>query len=372
MTILIRSWDKSTETLVESEQSTLTRLLEAEALVPSYERGARKIVHVALKELQCSLQARAKELLEAQAAHLDTGRKRKSQGPKLVLGHTWTAAVREGLLLFPKHKAHALRVTLRGWERGLRIADDLFTMASLRGYEPVPWKKGDKTLKICAVGAELEFRIMEKLTRVQDDGAGTAIGTPYANYLVTTGLMSIHLERGGGGAEMMDREGTLLEDQFEELFDRIPHEFVLDLAQNRKWRRSEEAYAEAREAAADLTRLRNEEAARRKQLEGEAQDWHRATMIRQYADEIARAMRSDEEVNAEEWLRWARRVADEVDPTSRRCDQLKQAATATLSQHNREDDSASDDTARRVIRKSVDGPDFEAMPRVWPLRQWTT
>lgn len=372
MKILTRSWDKSTETLVESEQSTLARLLEAEALFPSYKRGARKTVHVALKELQRSLQAHVKDLLDAQAAHLDTGRKRKSQGPTLVLGHTWTAAVREGLLLFPKHKAHALRVTLRGWERGLRIADDLFTMASLRGYEPVPWKKGDKALKIRAVGAELEFRIMEKLTRVQDDGAGTATGRPYANYLLTTGLMSIHLERGGGGAETMDREGALLEDQLEELFTRIPHEFVLDLAQNRKWRRAEEAYAEAREAAAEQARLKNEEAARRKQLEVEAQDWHRATMIRQYADEIARAMPSGEEVNAEEWLRWARRVADEVDPASRRCDQLKQAVAGALSQHHREDDSASDDTACRAIRKSVDNPDFEALPRVWPLRQWTT
>lgn len=372
MGILTRSWHKSNEVLVESERATLTRLLEAEALAPYYERGARKNVHVALKELQCSLQARANDLLEAQAAHLDMGRKRKSQGPALVLGHTWTAAVREGLLLFAKHKAHALRVTLRGWERGLRIADDLFTMASLRGYEPVPWKKGDKALKIRAVGAELEFRIMEKLTRVQDDGDGTATGRPYANYLLTTGLMSIHLERGGGGAEMMDRGGTSIEDQFEELFDRIPHEFVLDLAQNRKWRRAEEAYAEAREAAAERARLKEEEAARRKRLEVEAQDWHRATMIRQYADEIARAMPSGEEVNAEEWLRWARRVADEMDPASRRCDQLKQAAAGALSQHHREDDSASDDTARRAIRKGVDSPDFEALPRVWPLRQWTT
>ncbi|CUJ03806.1 Uncharacterised protein [Achromobacter xylosoxidans] len=372
MKILTRSWDKSTETLVESEQSTLTRLLEAEALFPPYERGTRKIVHVALKELQCSLQAHVKDLLEAQAAHLDTGRKRKSQGPALMLGHAWTAAVREGLLLFPKHKAHALRVTLRGWERGLRIADDLFTMASLRGYEPVPWKKGDKALKIRAVGAELDFRIMEKLARVQDDGDGTATGRPYANYLLTTGLMSIHLERGGGGAEMMDREGTPLEDQLEELFDRIPHEFVLDLAQNRKWRRAEEAYAEAREAAAEQTRLKNEETARRKQLEVEAQDWHRANMIRQYAEEVERLVLPDAGAAAKEWLEWARMVADGMDPTSTRCNRLRQTAAETKSQSGTEGGSASDDTARGAIRKGVGSADFEALPRVWPLRQWTT
>jgi hypothetical protein len=371
MTILTRSWKKSTEALVESEQSTLTRLLEAEALVPPYVRGASKGVHVALRELQGTLQSCAKDLLAAEADHLDTGRRRKSKGPTLVLGHTWTAAVREGLLLFPKHKAHALRVTLRGWERGLRITDDLFTMASLRGYEPVPWKKGDKTLKIRAVGAELEFRIMEKLTRVQDDGEGTATGRPYANYLLTTGLMSIHLERGGGGAEMMDREGALLEDQIEELFDRIPHEFVLDLAQNRKWRRAEEAYAEAREAAAEQARLKNEEAARRKQLEVEAQDWNRATMIRQYAEEVKRAMLPDIGSAAEEWLKWALLVADELDPTSRRRDQLRNAVE-TPPLGDTENACASNDTKGGAVRKGMGRADFEALPRVWPLRQWPT
>lgn len=138
-------------------------------------------VQVALKELHGYLQSHAMELLEAQAAQLNEGqKKRKAQGPTLALGPPWRTAIREGLLLFPKHKAHALRVTLRGWERAVRIVDDLFTMPALRGYEPVPWKMWDKTLKIRAVGAELDLRIMEKLTRLQDDGNGSATGSQAA------------------------------------------------------------------------------------------------------------------------------------------------------------------------------------------------
>ncbi|TXI89462.1 MAG: hypothetical protein E6Q40_02300 [Cupriavidus sp.] len=363
---------QSIETLSESEQAILVRLLEAEALLPPYDRGARKAVHVGLRELQGSLQLCVQELLEAQAAHLDEGRKRKSQSPALVLGHTWRAAIREGLLLFPKHKAHALRVTLHGWERGLRIADDLFTMASVRGYEAVPWERGDKTLKIRAVGAELKFRIMEKLARVQDDADGSATGRPYENYFLTTGLMSIHLTRGGGEIGVVDKEGASLEVQLEEMFDRIPQEFVLDLAQNLKRQREEEAHAEAREAALERARQKEAEAERRKKLEDEVQNWHRATMIRQYAKEIELAMLSDVGNVAEEWLEWVRTVADEVDPTSRRCSQLRQTAAGAVSQGELEDGGASNDTANGTIRKGVGSPDFEALPRVWPLRQWTT
>lgn len=125
---------------------------------------------------------------------------------------------------------------------------------------------------------------------------------------------------------MMDREGALLEEQFEELLDRIPHEFVLDLVRNRKWRRTEKAYAEAREAAAELARLKNEEAARRKQLEVEAQDWHRAAMIRKYADHIEASVVWKSEEPVQIWLRCARAVANDVDPSIGRCQLLGEKA----------------------------------------------
>ncbi|KGD95224.1 MULTISPECIES: hypothetical protein [Achromobacter] len=371
MRVLTYGWAQSIETLLEPEQETLARLIAAEARVPPYIRDERKAVHVALKELQEYLQARANELLEAQAVHLNEGKKkRNSQGPSLVLGHTWKAAIREGLLLFPKHKAHALRVTLRGWERALNLADDLFTMASLRGYEPVPWKMWDKTFKIRAVEAELDLRIMEKLARVQDDGEGSATGTPYENYFTTTRSLSIYLNRAGGEVEVVEKEGVPLEDQLEELFDQIPRELVLDLAQNRKWQRDKEADAEARQAELELKRLKDAEAARRSRLEDEAQNWHRAIMIRQYAEEIERAMLPDMGDAAKEWVKWARTVADEVDPTSKRCNQLRHTAGMT-SPDGKEDASASNNTARGAIRQGMESPDFEALPRVWPLRQWT-
>ncbi|CAB3924065.1 hypothetical protein LMG26846_05868 [Achromobacter insuavis] len=367
------NWAQSVETLVESERATLARLMEAEARIPPYTRGERKVVHAALKELKEYLQSRAEDLRKAQADHLnqDRRKKRTSQGPSLVLGHTWKAAVRDGLLLFPKHKAHALRVTLRGWERALNLANDLFTMASLRGYEPVPWKMWDKTFKIRAVGAELDLRIMEKLARVQDDGEGSATGNPYENHLSTTGSMSIYLNRSGGEVEVVDKDGVSLEDQLDELFDQIPRELVLDLAQNRKWRRDKEADAEARQAELERKRLKDEEAARRRRLEDEAQNWHRANMIRQYAEEVKRAMLPDIGSAGEEWLKWAGVVADELDPTSRRRDQLRSAAETTPL-GDMEDVCASNDTKGGAVRKGMDRADFEALPRVWPLRQWPT
>jgi len=118
----------------------------------------------------------------------------------------------------------------------------------MRGYEGVAWKKGDKTLKIRSVGAELEFRIMERLARVQDDVSGSATGSPYQAYFLTTGSMSLHLARAGGGVEVVDKDGTSLEAQLEELFDRIPLELILDLAQDRKWSQEKAASAAARDA----------------------------------------------------------------------------------------------------------------------------
>lgn len=364
---------QSIEALVESERATLARLMEVEARVPAYFRGERKVVHVALKELQGCLQSLAEELLKAQAEHLNQAKqkKRKSQGPTLVLGHTWRAAIREGLLLFPKHKAYALRVTLSGWERALYLADDLFTMASLRSYEPVPWKMRDKALKIRAAGTEFNLRIMEKLVRTQDDGEGSATGIPYENYFKTTGLMSILLNRAGGEVELVEREGASLEDQLEDLFDQIPRELVFSLARNRKGRQDERARAEAREAAQERERLKQAEATRRKKLEDEAQNWHRANIVRQYAEEVKRAMPPDIGSAAEEWLKWVHLVADELDPTLRRRDQLMNAAETTPL-GDMEDVCASNDTKGGVVRKGMDRADFEALPRVWPLRQWTT
>lgn len=372
MRLLTYDWAQSVETLLESERVTLARLVEAESFIPRYARRDRTSVHIALRELQGVLQTSAEELHKAQAAHLNADRRGRSKEPAVQLGQTWRGAVREGLLLFPKHKTNALRVTLRGWERALHIADDLFSMASMRGYEAVAWKKGDKTLKIRSEGAELEFRIMEKLARVQDDAKGSATGTPYENYFVTTGMMSIHLSRFGGGIEVVDGDGTSLESQLEELFDRIPREFVLDLAQNRERQRDEEASAQARRAELERERLRDLEAARRKKLEHEVQSWHRALMVRQYAQEIERAMSPDEGEAAEIWLKWVRAVADEIDPTSKRCHQLRHTAVGTTAQEDIEDADASNDTTRRAIRASMEGPDFEAVPRVWPLRQWST
>lgn len=366
------AWAQSVETLTESERATLARLVEAESLVGPYTRGARKTRHVALRELQGVIQEPVTELHKAQAAYLSGERRRRSKEPALALGRTWRAAVREGLLLFPKHKTSALRVTLQGWERALNIADDLFSMAAMRGYEVVPWTKGDKTLNIRAVGAELEFRIMEKLARVQDDAKGSATGSPYENYFVTTGALSIHLNRFGGRIQVVDEDRKPLESQLEELFDRIPREFVLDLAQNRQRQRDEEASAQAREEKLERERLRELEAARRKKLEHEVQSWHRALMIRQYAEAVQRALFPEIGDPAEEWLKWVHAVADEVDPTPRRCHQLRHTAASTTSQEDIEDADASNDTTRRAIRAGLEGPNFEVVPGVWPLRQWPT
>ncbi|RSF02730.1 hypothetical protein EGU54_12580 [Achromobacter aegrifaciens] len=59
------------------------------------------------------------------------------------------------------------------------------------------------------------------------------------------------------------------------------------------------------------------------------------------------------------------------DPTLRRRDQLMNAAETTPL-GDMEDVCASNDTKGGVVRKGMDRADFEALPRVWPLRQWTT
>ncbi|WP_454669546.1 hypothetical protein [Achromobacter kerstersii] len=317
----------SNEGLIASELAVLAELCEREAAVLPYVRKGRKVIHNALRELQRRLQLSAKELLDAKASILAEPRRRRSLSLAIAARPTWRIAVREGLLLLPKHKAQAVRVTLQGWERGLQIADDLFTMAARRGYQLFPWQEGDKTLRIRAVDAELEFRVMEKLTRVHDDAEGTATGTPHQSYFLTTGVMSIHLTRAGGGLELIDADDLPLESQLEELFDRIPHEFALDIAQNRRWKQQAEAFAAERAAEVEIRRLNQEEEGKRKQLDEEARDWHRATLIRCYVDEVERRQHAGAGSATEVWLRWARAVADDVDPIFKRCELLSKSAT---------------------------------------------
>lgn len=129
-----------------------------------------------------------------------------------------------------------------------------------------------------------------------------------------TGRVCLHLVSGFGSrpSKWADRKSWTLDEKLPEVL----HEIELRAAEDAERKRAAQREAEEREREWEAVKkrafARHAEAKRADVLRGEVSRWHEVEQIRAYCD--AAEARHPDDAGTTEWVRWARRYAEELDP----------------------------------------------------------
>jgi hypothetical protein len=291
-----------------------------------------------------NLRAEVKEVLASRAAHerhekLPEWRKQRDWNND---GYKWRSMVGRGERLLDYHKPRAFRVTMQTLERALAITNAIATAGKARGFD---FRDDEKEGRITVVGhaAEVQFRVTEQLeTKVRPSSWRKG---ETEKYKVPTGRLRITMTDGWREGPIFEDKGNVtLETRLNRFFTALYKPIVKQWqdARETKIRREEERLAEFKRAEAEKIRAEEERrsaAERRKRdaLCAEAQKWENAQRIRAYVEcvrevvsggrnqgAIAREGKGKGPDSSGVWVEWALKVADDLDPTTLRRQDLEE------------------------------------------------
>ncbi|SRR6266404_270169 len=228
-----------------------------------------------------------------------------SQGRTTIHGKLWASQELEWL---------DLRVTKDSLARALRIMAVIISLLEEQGFKVVVEKKDTESTSAIVYGEKIRFGLIERSRQVKP--APKPSGSSAYSYdsirLEPTGILSIEVWNyysGGPQKVWRDRESAKLEEQLPKCVAGMMRIALKERA-DEKARHERELAREKRIAAveAELVKIEAEEK-RIRVLRKEATSWHRADRIRKY---IAAALESG--VKNAEWITWAERQADRIDP----------------------------------------------------------
>jgi hypothetical protein len=309
-----------------------------------------------------NLRAEVKEVLASRASHerhekLPEWRKQRDWNND---GYKWRSMVGRGERLLDYHKPRAFRVTMQTLERALAITNAIATAGKARGFE---LRDDEKEGRIMVVGhaAEVQFRVTEQLeTKVRPSSWRKG---ETEKYKVPTGRLRITMTDGWREGPIFEDKGNVtLETRLNRFFAALYKPIVKQWqdAREAKIRREKERLAELKRAEAERIRAEEErksaaERRRRDALCAEAQKWENAQRIRAYVGcvrEVASGGRNQGAIEVEGqgngrdssavWVEWALRVADELDPTALRRQDLEAGRRPRMAPNDggiREDDN---------------------------------
>jgi len=290
-----------------------------------------------------SLRAEVKEVLASRAAHerhekLPEWRKQRDWNND---GYKWRSMVGRGERLLDYHKPRAFRVTMETLERALAITNAIATAGKVRGFV-IRDDANEGRITVVGHAAELQLRVTEQLeTKVRPSSWRKG---ETEKYKVPTGRLRITMTDGWREGPIFEDKGNVkLETRLNRFFTALYKPIVKQWqdARETKIRREQERLAELRRAEAEKIRAEEERksvAERRKRdaLCAEAQKWENAQRIRAYVEcvrDVASGESNRSAVDVEEpgkvrdssaaWIEWALRVADELDPTAFRRQDLE-------------------------------------------------
>jgi hypothetical protein len=291
-----------------------------------------------------ALRAEVKDVLASRAAHarhekLPEWRKQRDWNND---GYKWRSMVGNGQRLLDYHKPRAFRVTMETLERALAITNAIATAGKARGFVV---RDDQKKGRITVVGhaAELQFRVTEQLeTKVQPSSWRKG---ETEKYKVPTGRLRITMTNGWREGPIFEDKGDVkLETRLNQFFTALYKPIVKQWqdARETKIRREQERLAELKRAELEENRAEEERksAAERRKRDGlcaEAQKWENAQRIRAYVErvrEVASGGRNQGAIEVQGqgngrdasagWVEWALMVADELDPTALRRQDLEE------------------------------------------------
>ncbi len=201
--------------------------------------------------------------------------------------------------VLPKRERVFLRVSLETYERALAISNALLFAAARRGCE-VTYDERSARMRVQLEGASFSFAMRDrdqKLVLVVDRYPGSEF-------------------------EIRDRESEGIEHQLNEFFVRLYPVVIKARVEARQEKVKQERLAVQRAAWEKLTQQRELEAKakadeleRRKKLIAEADQWQHATNLRRYIAEVASQPTGS--TWTVEWVEWASKAADDLDPITR-------------------------------------------------------
>jgi hypothetical protein len=216
-----------------------------------------------------------------------------------------------------------LRVTKNCLARALRIMAVIIHMLEREGFKLVVEKKKSESTSAIVYGETIRFGLIERSRQVKPfpkpDASSRYSYNPIR--LEPTGVLSIEIWNyyaGGLQKTWRDRESACLEEQLPKCVAGMMRIALKERAERDK-REREELARQKRidEVRAELRQIEKEEK-KIKALEREAIRWQRAERIREYIGAVRRNVvrKTDSEDRAKvlEWVEWAERQADRIDP----------------------------------------------------------
>ena len=233
-----------------------------------------------------------------------------------------------GALWSQELKTLNLRVSKDSLSRALRILNALYRGLEIMGY-PITLQKGEKSKVVVTIlGEKLEFGVEEKFQRLERDPKDPQKRTWWdweRFYYRATGDLALKIcEYTWDQTQKIWSDGKRqrVETQLNAFIRGLIQVAESEKAQRLRREREEQERREAEHRRQLLEKKRLEEEAKCRHLEQEAAHWHKAQQIRTYLAAVReRVSRQEngEEPNPkiEEWLAWAHRYADHLDPLSK-------------------------------------------------------
>jgi len=216
-----------------------------------------------------------------------------------------------------------LRVTKACLPRALRIMAAIIHILEREGFKLVVEKKKPESTSAIIYGETIHFGLIERSRQVKPSPKPNASSSYSYNpiRLEPTGVLSIEVWRcyaEGLQKTWRDRESARLEEQLPKCVAGMMRIALRERAEQDK-REKEEQAREKRieEVRAELRKIEKEEKSI-KALEREAIAWQRAERIREYIVAVREGAEQktepDGRAKASEWIEWAERQADRIDP----------------------------------------------------------
>jgi len=216
-----------------------------------------------------------------------------------------------------------LRVTKGCLTRALRIMAVIIHILEEQGFKVVVEKKETESTSAIVYGEKIRFGLIERSRQVKPapkpNGSSSYSYNPIR--LEPTGILSIEVWNyysGGPQKVWRDRESAKLEEQLPKCVAGMMRISLKERADDRA-REEREAARQRRvdEVTAELEKIEAEEK-RIKTLRKEVISWQRAKRIREYIaavrEEATGNTDADARAKASEWIKWAERQADRLDP----------------------------------------------------------
>jgi hypothetical protein len=216
-----------------------------------------------------------------------------------------------------------LRVTKNCLARALRIMGAIIYILEREGFKLVVEKKQSESTSAIVYGETIHFGLIERSRQVKPSPRSD--GTSRYSYdsirLEPTGVLSIEIWNYYGGGlrkAWRDREVAPVEEQLPKCVAGMMRIALKERAERDKREKEEQAKQKRIDAVrAELRQIEKEER-KIKALERDAIRWRRAERLRAYIEAVRRdAVRKtdpEDQAKALEWVEWAERQADRIDP----------------------------------------------------------